>query len=60
MIKEIDVFGPKIELRLGKKKSHKTFCGATITIFVFLCCITACVLIGKELILKGHPNVTFS
>ncbi|EAR89722.2 transmembrane protein, putative (macronuclear) [Tetrahymena thermophila SB210] len=58
-IKEIDVFGPKIELRLGDKKTHKTLCGATMTLFVVACSITAVILIGKELIQKDSPSVSF-
>ncbi|KAL4489923.1 hypothetical protein ABPG72_010822 [Tetrahymena utriculariae] len=58
-IKEIDVFGPKIELRLRDKKTHKTLCGATMTLFVVACSITAVILIGKELIQKDSPSVSF-
>ncbi len=35
-IKKIDVFGPRIELRINKGKTFKTCCGAIVTAFVIL------------------------
>ncbi|KAL4493486.1 hypothetical protein ABPG72_007494 [Tetrahymena utriculariae] len=34
-LKKIDVFGRRVELRLDKRKKHKTYCGVVATVFIF-------------------------
>lgn len=36
LVKKIDIFGRSVELRLDKRKKHKTYCGAFITMIIFL------------------------
>jgi len=48
-LKSTDIFGPRIELRLGKKKSHKTFCGGVVTVSIVAICLAALVITGEDL-----------
>lgn len=35
-IKKLDIFGKSIDLTFNTNRTHKTCCGAIITIFIFL------------------------
>lgn len=35
LLKRVDVFGRKVELRLNKSKTHKTYCGTFMTLILF-------------------------
>jgi hypothetical protein len=54
-IKKLDIFGRRVQLRIGDNKSHRTICGAILTIMLFVCLTALSIYMTLEWITKSDP-----
>lgn len=56
-LKQIDLFGRKVELGLGEKISHKTWCGTFISILVIASSAFSVFYYAEILLERENPSI---
>ncbi|EAR90540.1 transmembrane protein, putative (macronuclear) [Tetrahymena thermophila SB210] len=56
-VKKLDIFGKPVQLRLEKRKVHKTLCGGIVTLFIIISVVLITIYYGLKLYYKQNPAI---
>ncbi|KAL4468581.1 hypothetical protein ABPG74_005084 [Tetrahymena malaccensis] len=56
-VKKLDIFGKPVQLRLEKRKAHKTLCGGIVTLLIIISVVLITIYYGLKLYYKQNPSI---